>query len=60
MNKKCLVFYLLSLLTNYIETKDSDNLVEIKEILTSGHDNDVDSIINYVKIISFKIVRKIC
>jgi hypothetical protein len=60
MNKKCLVFYLLSLLTNYIETKDSDNIVEIKEILTSGHDNDVDSIINYVKIISFKIVRKIC
>ena len=59
MNKKCLILYLLSLLANYIETRDSDNLVEIKEILTSGHDNGVDSIINDVKIISFKIVSKI-
>ena len=59
MNKKCLILYLLSLLANYIETRDSDNLVEIKEILISGHDNGVDSIINDVKIISFKIVSKI-
>ena len=51
---KCLILYLLNLLINYIKTQDSDNLVELKELLLFGD----DSIINDVKMIVFKTVSK--
>jgi hypothetical protein len=51
---KCLILYLLNLLINYIKTQDSDNLVELKELLIFGD----GSIIIDVKMTVFKTVSK--